>query len=154
MTENLNILTAESWCYNDSPDSCAKYGRLYTWAAAKTACPSGWHLPTREEWQSLVDSAGGDAVAGKKLKAGSGWNDYWGRSGNGTDEYGFSALPGGDLPGGGYFNPVVGDFGYWWTATETGGDNAYIREMAYGGSYVGDYYRCECSAYSVRCVAD
>jgi len=51
MKKNLNVETDDSWCYRNSPDSCVKYGRLYTWEAAKTACQSvGMRLPTREEW--------------------------------------------------------------------------------------------------------
>jgi hypothetical protein len=53
------------------------------------AAPQGWHLPSNDEWQTLVDFAGGEDIAGKKLKAKSGWNDDEGESGNGTDEYGF-----------------------------------------------------------------
>jgi hypothetical protein len=87
MTKNLNVETADSWCYENSPDSCAKYGRLYTWEAAKRACQLvGMRPPTREEWEALVTAVGGD-IAGKKLKARSGWNS----NGNGTDDYGFSA---------------------------------------------------------------
>jgi len=87
MAENLNIETANSWCYGNSADSCKKYGRLYTWAAAKTACPSGWRLPSLGEWGALVTAAGGSSTAGKKLKAASGWYN----NGNGTNDYGFSA---------------------------------------------------------------
>jgi len=72
-----------------------KYGNRYTWEQAKKACPSGWHLPSKEEWQILVDFAGGNEIAGKKLKAKSCWTGKDGVSGNGTDEFGFSALPGG-----------------------------------------------------------
>jgi uncharacterized protein (TIGR02145 family) len=63
---------------------------------AKEAVPSGWHLPSDAEWQELVNFAGGDKIAGKKLKATSGWDSFDGQSGNGTDEYGFAALPGGN----------------------------------------------------------
>jgi len=60
MTKNLNVETAESWCYGNSPDSCAKYGRLYTWSAAKAACQSvGMRLPTRDDWDNLAESVGG-----------------------------------------------------------------------------------------------
>jgi uncharacterized protein (TIGR02145 family) len=64
--------------------------------AIKNACPSGWHLPTNAELQELVNFAGGN-VAGKKLKSTNGWNTCKGISGNGTDNFGFSALPGGFL---------------------------------------------------------
>lgn len=90
MKKNLNIETTNSWCYGYSVDSCVRYGRLYTWAAAKTACPNGWHLPDTSEWRNMIDTVGGASVAGKKLKSTSTWNYK-----NGTDDFGFSALPSG-----------------------------------------------------------
>jgi len=157
LTENLNIGTAYSWCY---ADSCAKYGRLYTWSAAKAACQSiGWRLPSNAEWKALVDSAGGYSVAGKKLKAMSGWNGYnnsYGEtiSGNGTDNFGFSALPGGYRGySNGSFNNAV-NYGYWWTATERGSGNAYGRYMNYGTGNVNEDHYDKDNGFSVRCVAN
>ncbi|GBU22036.1 hypothetical protein R80B4_01939 [Fibrobacteres bacterium R8-0-B4] len=145
MTENLNIKTANSWCYNDSGHYCAKYGRLYTWNAARTACPGGWHLPSREEWSALVLAAGDYAVAGNALKSSSGWKPASGR-----DDYGFSALPGGSrLPDGSY-GAVVERWGYWWTATEFGRDSAYLRIMSGASSYVEDSYQNKNYGRSVR----
>ena len=91
MAENLNYEMRSSFCYEDKPENCAKYGRLYTWDAAMEACPSGWGLPSLEEFQALVAAVGGYSVAGKALKSTEGWKD----GGNGTDDYGFSALPAG-----------------------------------------------------------
>ena len=125
-----------------------KFGRLYTWEAAKAACRSiGMRLPSREEWQALVDYAGGDNVAGKKLKSTSGWR----KDGNGTDDFGFSALPGGSRYSGGGFSSAGGS-GYWWTATEGGDDNAYHRSMGndYGNVY--EKYYDKDYGDSVRCV--
>jgi len=113
MAENLNIATVDSWCYNNNPDSCARYGRLYTWEAAKTVCPNGWHLPTDKEFEILIDYVGGEDVAGKKLKSTSGWNRI-NSNGNGTDNYGFSALYGGQLRDEG--TPYI-DNGFWWSAS-------------------------------------
>jgi uncharacterized protein (TIGR02145 family) len=72
----------------------------------------GWRLPSTQEWEILVTTAGGSSVAGKKLKATSGWN----YNGNGTDDYNFSALPGGYRFIDGSFRNV-GSYGYWWTVT-------------------------------------
>jgi len=87
MAENLNIDIPSSKCYENNPENCKKYGRLYNWDAAKTICPKGWHLPSNAEWDNLVKGFIGDE-AGKKLKAKNGWNE----NGNGTDDFGFSAL--------------------------------------------------------------
>jgi uncharacterized protein (TIGR02145 family)/uncharacterized repeat protein (TIGR02543 family) len=153
MAENLNIKTDNSWCYNDNDSSCNKYGRLYDWAAAKTACPSGWHLPSSVEWTALVESAGGYLSAGNKLKAASGWNNYEGASGNGTDGSGFSALPGGYRGSNGNFDNA-GNFGDWWTATEHGASGVSVRRMFYSGNQVGEYDSEVTTGFSVRCVGD
>jgi len=157
MAENLNYTpsSGNSWCYGNSTDSCNKYGRLYDWETAKTVCPSGWHLPTRREWGDLAILAGGTGdygetgTGGKILKATSGWKD----GGNGTDEMGFSALPGGRrVAGGNFYN--AGDIGCWWTATEYGSGYAYGRGMGY------DYDDVEANSngvgdgISVRCRED
>ena len=123
MAENLNYydetLDGISWCFDDDPKKCEVTGRLYTWAAAIDSvglyddgngvecgygidcslpdtvygiCPSGWHLPSRVEWETLIAVVGGDSTAGKMLKSQTGWVDC----GNGTDDFGFSALPAGE----------------------------------------------------------
>jgi len=155
MAKNLNDASKGGKCYDDKPENCEKYGRLYTWEEATKACPSGWHLPSKEEWQTLVDLAGERKVAGGKLKAKNGWNDYYGESGNGTDEYGFSTLPGGfGEPVGSFFG--VGNFGFWWSATEssTDTDYAYHCDVGYGNSKVGNYSYDKSYLLSVRCVKD
>jgi uncharacterized protein (TIGR02145 family) len=92
MAENLNYADKDSYCYDNKPANCTKYGRLYNWKTAMKACPAGWHLPRNAELEKLllfVDSTGKET--GKHLKAQSGWSDNGG--GNGTDKFGFSALP-------------------------------------------------------------
>ncbi|GBU21815.1 hypothetical protein R80B4_01715 [Fibrobacteres bacterium R8-0-B4] len=160
MTENLNILTAGSWCYGDRPDNCEKYGRMYTWAAAKTACQSiGMRLPTREEWGALAIAAGGtgyngtgtDGTSAKALKSASGWFVD-----KGTDDYGFSALPGGN------YRFIDGEFKYesagfrcyMWTATEDGSENAYVIGMNYVADYVSISHSEKNLRTSVRCIAN
>jgi TonB family protein len=110
IAQNLNYKTGNSWCYDNDDSKCKQYGRLYDWNTAKTACPAGWHLPTRQEWLDM-NKAAGDDTAGKALKSVLGWHEY----GNGTDSFGFSALPGGYKEGGSFY--MVGEFGNWWTAT-------------------------------------
>jgi len=147
-SKNLNIDTEGSWCYENSPDSCAKYGRLYTWEAAVAVCRLiGWRLPSNEDWDSLY----GNDVA---LKSTSGWPD----NGNGTDDYGFSALPGGTRDHLGDFSDA-GSFAEWWTSTTVVHSDkmAYTRYMysssgAYCSLCVGS--RNWGNGYSVRCVSD
>ena len=89
MTENLNYKVYPSYCFDNEESNCEQYGRLYVWSAAMSACPSGWHLPSKDEFETLLSAVGGQEFAGKKLKSSDGWNG----DGNGTDAYGFSALP-------------------------------------------------------------
>ena len=152
MSENLNY-EAGGKCYGNEPANCTKYGSLYNWETALSVCPSGWHLPSKDEWQTLVDFAGGDKVAGKKFKARSGWESNQGKSGNGTDIYGFSALPGGYGYSVGSFS-YVGYNGYWWSASGGYSNVAYDRNMYYGYEHVNYNYRDKDGLFSVRCVQD
>ena len=111
MARNLNFKTDDSWCYGNVDSNCAKYGRLYTWDVAMKACPVGWYLPMDEDWHDLVGIAGDDAG---KLKSKTGWD--------GTDAFGFSALPGGFRGRGDIFNGVGSD-GNWWGNSNYGADN-------------------------------
>jgi uncharacterized protein (TIGR02145 family) len=164
MAQNINYQTKDgSWCYNDKADNCKKYGRLYDWKIAATVCPKGWKLPSNEDWDYLGQAVGGERKpddegnidwygAGKKLKSKSGWNDYMGKSGNGTNDYGFSALPGGYRVSDGYFF-YAGKFGYWWTATENGG-YVYDRRMGYKYDGVNEGSNYKSNGYSARCIED
>jgi uncharacterized protein (TIGR02145 family) len=126
MAENLNYNASSSLCYNNDPANCQKYGRLYDWATAKTACPSGWHLPSREEWESLVNTVSNITTAGGRLKTGKGWDSYQGNPGNGSNDYDFSALPSGG------YNVLektfsgMGTISAWWTSIERDNNNAHI----------------------------
>jgi uncharacterized protein (TIGR02145 family) len=153
--KNLNCDVGVSKCYDNDPANCTKYGRLYDWNTAKTACPKGWHLPSDDEWTVLENFVGGGNDAGEKLKSTSGWNDWMDiGSGNGTDEFGFSALPGGCGNSSGSFDDV-GDYGYWWSANDYGGasyaDGRFIKNIY---SRVGTPISSKSTLYSVRCVKD
>ncbi len=122
MAKNLDIDVPGSECYDDDPGKCEEYGRLYDWTAAMKACPGGWHLPTDEEWEELINFLRTDA--GKKLKAKNPQIYGW----DGVDRYRFSALPGGAGDLDGNFNGV-GMFGYWWSTTEHSNDDAISRTL-------------------------
>jgi uncharacterized protein (TIGR02145 family) len=110
-------------------------------------------LPSNAEWDTLVNYAGGLSVAGKKLMSKTGWKHY-SESYYGTDDYGFSALPGGGrFSHGDFVN--AGDGARWWTATETETAVAYHRAMGQSdGDSVGLYARDKGRAFSIRCVLD
>ena len=186
MAENLNyaytgipyivgVLTSDStsWCYDNDPANCTKYGRLYTWAAAmdsagtwsangkgcgykktcsptypvRGVCPEGWHLPTQAEWKALFTAVGDSSTVGKMLKSISGWND----SGNGTDSYAFSALPAGYWDG--YYN-YEGSAAVFWSPTEYDSYYAYYMYLGYyyDDARLGINYKIY--GFSVRCVKD
>ncbi|MDR0515691.1 MAG: fibrobacter succinogenes major paralogous domain-containing protein [Fibromonadaceae bacterium] len=193
MAENLNYEAKRSKCYNDSISYCDKYGRLYDWATAmgidkkfnrkkwngsdvkhQGVCPKGWHLPNDEDWDKLYRYVDGDKgteslynskTAGEYLKSKKGWDDYEGKSSNGLDVFGFSALPGGQRN----FDPFVGFFysfygvggsSSWWSANEGDrydGRSAHIRHMNSNprllkGAGWGNKNKGE--SCSVRCVGD
>jgi uncharacterized protein (TIGR02145 family) len=183
MTENLNIVTEESWCYGEGGQvyigldysnssggplygpltsseiqaNCNKYGRLYTLEAARTACPRGWHLPSSDEWDVLIKSAGGSSVAAKKLKSTSGWNEWTDAfSRNGTDDFGFSALPGGARSSVASLYSGVGEIGGWWSAPVLfPGDRRLTLIYRFTGDVaVGSDIDDGSVVVSVRCVAD
>jgi len=165
MAQNLNYQTGNSWCYGGDNSNCDKYGRLYDWKTARTVCPAGWHLPSRNDWDDLGRAAGGERKpddkgminwdgAGKKLKARSGWNNRKdGSSGNGTDDFGFSALPGGLRSSDGDVNDV-GDYGRWWTAEEYSSGFAYYRYMYYYYDFLYEFNFDKSVGFSVRCVQE
>lgn len=147
MAENLNYETANSYCYNDESTNCTKYGRLYTWAAAITACPSGWHLPDSTEWETLFAAIGGQTTAGKILKSTSGWYD----DGNGTDDISFSAKAiGRRNEGGDYYDE--GYNAHFWSSTESDGVYAYNLGLYYNDEHAYLDYKSKTHGYSVRCL--
>jgi len=179
MAENLNYETDgdwanHSWCYNDSISNCEVYGRLYDFAAAmrvpityntstwtesdverQGVCPSGWHLPSNAEWDDMIKSTGDKATAGRMLKSSRLWrtskNEYIG-----TDNYGFSALPGGQRST--RYN-AYGDKtneGYWWAAASgTLTTTSYAEKMTSSSNGVGSNSNyIKVNGHSVRCVQD
>ncbi len=179
MAQNLNYAynegTATSYCYSDDTSNCTKYGRLYTWSAAmdsaavfskngegcgygvtctatepvRGVCPAGWHLPTYAEFETLIAAVGGESGAGVKLKSASGWDG----DGNGSDDYGFSALPAGDRSSDGDFY-YAGYLAYFWSATERGTSIARSMYLLYSSGDAYLYVNLKNYAFSVRCLKD
>jgi uncharacterized protein (TIGR02145 family) len=143
-----NITATKTLSDKEIRQLCENYGRLYDWTTAKKACPSGWHLPSKNEWD-VLEKIVGEKVAGKKLKAKSDWNE----NGNGTDEYGFRALPGGHGSSDGFFHDVSWG-GFWWSTSEYGSSSAYYRDMGYDYDGVYLYDSIKSDLFSVRCLQD
>ena len=109
MAENLSFETDSSYCYKNDTTNCAKYGKYYTWGKAMSTCPTNWHLPQKTEWDTLFAYVGGSNNAGLVLKSTSGWNE----DRNGTDAYGFTALPAGQSVSNETYQA------YFWSSTES-----------------------------------
>ncbi|MCF8344813.1 MAG: hypothetical protein K9H13_09280 [Bacteroidales bacterium] len=185
MAENLNVGTRidgtsgqtnngiiEKYCYDDEQDSCDVYGGLYQWdemmqytsaQGTQGICPSGWHIPTDEEWKRLeghVDSQYGIGDpewdnggyrgfdAGEKLKSTNGWHS----GGNGSDAYGFAALPGGWRRFDGLII-YVEYYASFWSSTGSGG-GAYNRFLNYDNDEVYRENYDQEYGFSVRCLKD
>jgi uncharacterized protein (TIGR02145 family) len=129
-----------------------KYGRLYDFSTANSACPLGWHLPSDTEWTILVDNMGGSGEAGQRLKSASGWVNDGRFDPNGSDDCGFSAMPGGGR-GTNWGYDLVGYRGNWWVATQYNEYWAYKNLMS---GYDEEVYKNSGSLsdefYSVRCI--
>ncbi len=159
MAENLKYNAEGSLCYDDVDSNCVKYGPLYDWATAKNVCPTDWRLPTKKEMETLLAAASGGSTAGKVLKSKTGWpKDNDGFDGNGTDDYSFSALPGGRWEDGGPYSGV-GISAYFWSLTAYSESSAYYMYLGYE-NYVLGYtsdkaeidFNLKIHAFSVRCI--
>jgi len=106
--EDLNYFAERSKGYIDRP------GNTYNWETAMASVLIGWHIPSQEEWLELIKFAGGKENAGKKLKAKEGWSVEWFANCNGTDDFGFAALP--------YSKASSRDNCGWWSSTERGSE--------------------------------
>jgi uncharacterized protein (TIGR02145 family) len=168
-------LTTGAWCYYNTPNDPANeavYGKLYNWYAAagiydaaslanpalrKKLAPSGWHVPTDEEWTQLTGCLGGYFVAGGKMKstgtkqAGTG---LWQSPNTGaTNESGFSGLPAGfRVTIGTFFN--IGRKGYWWSSSESGATDAWYRYLDCSNDDAPRGGGNKSYGFSVRCLRD
>jgi uncharacterized protein (TIGR02145 family) len=174
MAENLNFNAPGSVCYDNIESNCNTYGRLYDWSTVMNfpsscdssscdslvqsqhqgICPSDWHVPSDAEWEALVKYVDPNAtdninVAGTKLKSATGWNTDSGYI-PGTNDFGFSALPGASGNGSDFFN--VGSIGYWWSVTECDVSCVWGRLMYYSDSDVSSGAYNKISQFAVRCV--
>ena len=160
MAENLKFKMDSSSCYMNADSNCTEFGRFYKWDDAIAACPAGWHLPDSVEWSMLIHTAGGKDSASKALKSTKGWSGH----GNGTDKFGFSAVPA--------RASIFGRDAAFWSASEKDSARSYSFALTcffpldcHGGDICTSGNECtlhylsmdnehKSSRYSVRCVKD
>jgi len=141
MTKNMNYVTsASSNCYENDPANCNEFGRLYSYAALTTVCPSGWHLPSEQEWLALADHLGGMGVAADHLKVGgsSGFEGKYG--GFYHSDFGFLDID---------------SIGWWWSSTPESfyGNRAYLIDIG-SPALSQQAGSSDKSKLSCRCVRD
>jgi uncharacterized protein (TIGR02145 family) len=151
-----------AWCYYDNdPENGKKYGKLYNWFAVSDArglAPEGCHVPTDEEWTTLVEFLGGYDIAGHKMKSVENWEDWEDldgelQNGNGDNSSGFNALPGGCRFGYGSFLSIR-DYTFFWSAAEYINNYAWYRNLYnFNGTVIRDNTSKSVGA-SVRCLRD
>ena len=169
MAENLNFSSDDSWCYRDSSAFCKKRGRLYSWKSAKVACPDGWHLPSNEDWAVLRNYVISKSkkgcpyrsshCVGYKLKKSTGWSRAVDTP-VGSDEFGFSGVPGGMRLSDGSFSKL-NEHSYLWSATEADSGRSYVWDLWYNANgFYGGFEQergkdgNKNNGFSVRCVKD
>ena len=151
-------LTTGAWCYfNNDPALGAIYGKLYPWYAVndpRGLAPGGWHVATTNDWVTLINSLGGDALAGGKLKE-TGIAHWASPNTDATNESGFTALPGSYRGYAGAFDfGHLGFWGSWWTATDGDEFSAWCFSMFNDNGGVGSFADRKGKGFSVRCVRD
>jgi uncharacterized protein (TIGR02145 family) len=141
-----------AWCYYDNdPENGEKYGKLYNWWAVndpRGLAPTGFHIPSNSEWQELINFLGGNMVAGNSLKSSSGWKN----NGNGSNDCGFSALPGGKRYLFGSFESF--DQGYWWSSTESNTFMAWFYLIYFNDGEVIENQAYKDAGMYVRCIKE
>ncbi|MBL0096725.1 MAG: hypothetical protein IPP46_09690 [Bacteroidetes bacterium] len=142
MKKNISIPAPNSFWYERDSVANKEQGRLYFFSSAMAVCPKGWHLPTDEEWQALIDHYGGDSLAGIALMKG-------GKSGMELTLPGYrSANSASDLFG------RKGEQGFYWTSTVKGEQTAYARMFSANSPVITNIYYRRANAFSVRYVKD
>jgi uncharacterized protein (TIGR02145 family) len=166
-----NLISGAYVWYDNDISWKDKYGALYNWYATidpNGLCPSGWRVPTNDEWTALTDFIGGTGD-GNELKScrqvnsppgGScntsehpRWKDDPSGGNYGSDDYGFSGLPGGGRYGSGYFGNI-GTYSSWWSYTEYSASIGRVRSLSFGYGSVFDGGYSKRSGFSVRCLKD
>ena len=138
--------------YNHLQNNNLSYGRLYNWYAVNTGnlCPSGWYVPSNDDWNELIEFIGGEDDAGGKLKE-SGLNLWQSPNEGGTNNTLFKAKPAGYRDANGYFGSL-GNGSYWWTSSGYNENGASYFEVKYDHGKVESNSTDERYGFSVRCI--
>lgn len=144
------------WTYDGNESNANSFGRLYTWFTItdnRKVCPSGWHIPSNSEWETLVSFLGGEYVAGFKLMEIS--NLYWINNERANNGSGFTASAGGERYINGTFDGML-SYGQWWSSSDnlTSGDWGLCREIHYWDSVVSPIPLHKACGLSIRCIKD
>lgn len=137
--------------YNNDAQIAEEYGLLYRWENAGEACPEGWHLPAKSEWEQLIAFAGGVELAGNNLKEADTLH-WFPPNENVTDLYGFTALPGGYE----YLTEYqqLRNEGIFWSSTYNEKEGAFALFIYADSSSVNIHSTSEFKGFSVRCIKD
>ena len=151
----INLTTGAWDNYQNHAPNDSKYGKLYNWYAVndpRGLAPVGFHIPSDNEWNTLVTYLGGEAVAGVKLKTATEWQTC-ATCTVGTNSSGFTALPGGCRPSDGICTSI-GGYANWWSSTEANATEAWTRPLSYDREDASRYNYVKHSGYYVRCIKD
>jgi len=149
-------LAAGAYCdYENDENNSSIYGCLYNWFAVddpRNLAPLGWHVPTDEEWQALVDFFGGEAVAGGKMKEAG--DAHWAHPNEGaTDESRFSALPAGNRSTTGMFGSMS-FYAYFWSSNNFSPSYAPYRQLNYDDTAAEHSNPHKRFGFSIRLIRD
>jgi len=153
MAENLNYSkVAWSRCYEENKSNCEIYGRLYDWKSAKTACPTGWHLPSDEDWMKLIIFLGGESVAGGNVKE-TGASHWRFPNVKATNTSGFTALPGGMMDMDGIFYGL-GTEAHFWSSYKNKAETAVEFQISQSDGEFRYSFQNVFHYLTVRCLKD
>jgi len=141
-----------AWCYYENNSTNKKFGKIYNYYAvmdSRGLAPEGWHIPSVEEWNKLMNHLGGKNIAGSKLKSSSNWKGNL----NKDSKNSFNGLPGGFRDKDGNFN-MIGQYTIWWTSTQSFDNEGETREIGFYFEYLEENSRdAEFGCY-IRCIKD
>jgi uncharacterized protein (TIGR02145 family) len=154
-TQWSSIPTGAFCNYGNDASNATVYGCLYNWFAAtdsRNICPTGWHVPTDEEFRILETYLGGNTIAGSKMKE-AGTTHWIGPNTYAGNESGFTALPAGCRLSDGNFLNINKDV-HFWTSTERNSSGAWTRYLSSDSPETFHHYGNKHYGFCVRCVKD